>query len=270
MDAPGQTPLPFLEQLSLGTNDSVVTLVLRSDSATLAAGLGSGVPSSALLNRLNAGDTSGLTFQSALVGAFGSSIYPPTGSPIDTQLVNIPPGNGQNGFFQLSFVLPSGYSGAQISCGATMDYYGRAFLNGNPLTPAIDSSQPSPAPGTIAGNNDTFFSTKSAAFFHAGTNYFVLADINANGGASAGAFFCLATYRVPPSSLSDPAKLSGNQFQFTLTGDSGAMYRIEATTNFSAWTVLGTNTATGGSFLFVDPAAASGFKSRFYRAVLVP
>src|SRR5207249_1739347 len=50
VDAPGQTPLPFLEQLSLGTNDSVVTLVLRSDSATLAAGLGSGVPSSALLN----------------------------------------------------------------------------------------------------------------------------------------------------------------------------------------------------------------------------
>ena len=71
------------------------------------------------------------------------------------------------------------------------------------------------------------------------------------------------------ATLSNLAKFSGNQFQFTLTGDSGAMYRIEATTNFSGWTDLGTNTATGGSFLFVDPAA-SGFNNRFYRAVLVP
>ncbi len=151
-----------------------------------------------------------------------------------------------------------------------MDYYGRAFLNGSALTPAIDSSQPAPAPGTIILNNDIFFSAKTPAFFHAGTNYVVFADINANGGASAGAFFCLATYRVPPSTLSIPATLTGDHFQFTLTGDSGAMYRIEATTNLSAWTALGTNTATGGSFLFVDPAAASGFNNRFYRAVPVP
>jgi hypothetical protein len=47
------------------------------------------------------------------------------------------------------------------------------------------------------------------------------------------------------------------------------MYRIQAATNLSGWTDLGTNTATGGSFLFVDPAA-SGFNSRYYRAVLVP
>jgi hypothetical protein len=220
-----------------------------------------------MLNRLNTGDTSGLTFQSALVG---SGVQLPIGSPIDTQVVSIPPGNGQNGFFQLSFVLPPGYSVAQISCGARMDYYGRAFLNGNALTPAIDPAQPTPAPGTIILNNDTFFSAKNPAFFHAGTNYLVFADINANGGASAGAFFCLATHRVPPPALSIPATLSGDHFQFTLSGDSGAMYRIEASTNCSAWTVLGTNTATGGSFSFVDPAAASGFNNRFYRVVLVP
>ena len=72
--------------------------------------------------------------------------------------------------------------------------------------------------------------------------------------------------------LSSPSRVSGNQFQFTLTGDAGAMYRIEANTNLSnlaSWTNLGTNTATGGSFIFTDSAAA-GFGKRFYRAVLVP
>ena len=191
--APGQTSFPFLEQLSLSTGDNITTQILRSDTATLAAGLGSGVPSAALLNRLNLDDTAGLTFQSALAG---SGVNLPNGSPVGTQVVTIPPAGGQNGFFRMSFVLPAGYAGAQISCGATMDYYGRAFLNGNALTPAIDSSQPVPAAGTIRTTGDTFFSNKTAAFFHAGTNYVDFADINANGGPSAGAFFCLVTNSI--------------------------------------------------------------------------
>ncbi len=201
VDAPGQTTLPFMEQLTLSASDRVVTTVLRSDTSTLAAALGSGVPSAAMLNRLNAGDTAGLTFQPALAGAFGAStIDLPTGSPAGTQIVNIPAGNGQSGFFRLSFVLPPGYAGAQISCGATMDYYGRAFLNGNALTPAIDAAQQFPAPGTIRSelNQDVFFSSKNAAHFREGTNYVDFADINANGGASAGAFFALATFVVNP------------------------------------------------------------------------
>ncbi|GDY20965.1 hypothetical protein LBMAG56_23110 [Verrucomicrobiota bacterium] len=72
--------------------------------------------------------------------------------------------------------------------------------------------------------------------------------------------------------LSAPGRVAGNQFAFTLTGDSGAKYRIEANTNvanLASWTNLGTNTATGGTFLFTD-TTAPGLPRRFYRAVLVP
>ena len=72
--------------------------------------------------------------------------------------------------------------------------------------------------------------------------------------------------------LSAPGRVAGNQFAFTLTGDSGAQYRIEANTNLANlanWTNLGTNTAVGGSFRFTD-TTAPGLPRRFYRAVLVP
>ncbi len=72
--------------------------------------------------------------------------------------------------------------------------------------------------------------------------------------------------------LSGPSRVAGNQFAFTLTGDSGAKYRIEANTNLAnlaSWTNLGTNTATGGTFNFTD-TTAPGLPRRFYRAVLVP
>jgi len=198
VEAPGQVTLPFMEQLNLSASDRLTTIVLRSDTATLAAGLGSGVPSAATLNRLNTDDTAGLTFQPALAGAFGvTNFFVPVGSPAGTQIINIPPGNGQNGFFRMSFVLPPGFAGAQLSFGAAMDFYGRAFLNGNALTPAIDPSQPFPAPGTI-DNQDGFFSTRNQSFFRTGTNTVDFADINANGGASAGAFFVFATFVVNP------------------------------------------------------------------------
>ncbi len=203
VDAPGQTTFPFMEQLGLAAGDPVTTLILKSDATTLAAGLGAGVPSASTLTKLNAGDTTGLTFQNALVGPYGTTtVELPSGSPAGTQVVSIPTGNGQNGFFKITFQLPVGYAAAQISCGATMDYYGRAFVNGNALTPAISSSQPTPVDGTIRSElgEDVFFSTKNPAHFHSGTNEFLVADINANGGASAGAFFALVTYSMTPPS----------------------------------------------------------------------
>ncbi len=218
VEAPGAVPLPVFEQLGLATGDRVVTTTLVSDGMTGAAALGTGVPSAATLAKLNAGDTTSLTFSSALVGTFGTtSIELPTGSPAGTQVISIPSGNGQNGFFKMTFDLPSNFASAQLSCGATMDYYGRAFLNGNALTPAIDSAQPAPAAGTIRSElgQDVFFSTRTAGFFHAGTNTVLLADINANGGASAGAFFGLVTYVVDPMA-------GWRQTHFGTTANSGA------------------------------------------------
>jgi len=63
--------------------------------------------------------------------------------------------------------------------------------------------------------------------------------------------------------------LSSGQFHFQLNGLSGRNYRIDASTNLTAWVTLGTNTAFGGNFVFTDTNSPS-FKVRFYRAVLLP
>jgi len=71
-----------------------------------------------------------------------------------------------------------------------------------------------------------------------------------------------------PPTLSQPG-LSSGQFHFQLNGLSGRNYRIDASTNLTAWVTLGTNTAFGGNFVFTDTNSPS-FKNRFYRAVLLP
>ena len=61
------------------------------------------------------------------------------------------------------------------------------------------------------------------------------------------------------------AKVAG-QFSFTVTGTTGDLYAVEASTNLVNWVILGTNTAP---FNFVD-TNASQFSRRFYRAVYEP
>ena len=52
-------------------------------------------------------------------------------------------------------------------------------------------------------------------------------------------------------------------------GQAGSRWSVDATTNFTHWTALTTNTVTGASFDHVDMTAA-GFSDRFYRARFVP
>jgi hypothetical protein len=61
--------------------------------------------------------------------------------------------------------------------------------------------------------------------------------------------------------------LTNRQFHFRLTGTSGQSYILQATTNFTAWTPLQTNSTM--FYDFTDTNAAS-FPRRFYRAVLGP
>jgi hypothetical protein len=75
-------------------------------------------------------------------------------------------------------------------------------------------------------------------------------------------------------SLDGKSRLDGFQlrpdghYEFTLKGDSGRKYEIEATSDLNApWTVIGEVVLNGPSAPFVDPAAASG-ANRFYRAVV--
>jgi hypothetical protein len=67
--------------------------------------------------------------------------------------------------------------------------------------------------------------------------------------------------------LLNPAWPANGPFRVRLSGISGLTNIIQATTNFSTWTPVLTNTA--GIYDFTDPNSAS-YRSRFYRAVLGP
>ncbi len=89
-------------------------------------------------------------------------------------------------------------------------------------------------------------------------------------------------YQLPADEIQDNYNVSGRrpvaptfiagsvdtnrQFTLTLAGDpGGATWSVEATTNFSSWTALGTIVMTNTNVTFLD-TQASNFIYRFYRA----
>jgi len=58
-------------------------------------------------------------------------------------------------------------------------------------------------------------------------------------------------------------------FQFTLTGDLGANYEIDGSTNLITWISLAILTNSYGTSQFLDSAATNSSR-RFYRALLLP
>ncbi len=73
-----------------------------------------------------------------------------------------------------------------------------------------------------------------------------------------------------PPQLSGSLTGTGGAFQFTVSGQSGQEYVIQASTNLVDWVPVYTNPAPYISpFNFVDPNASS-YSSRFYRVVAAP
>jgi hypothetical protein len=178
----------------MGGAASANTLTVQSDASTLAAALGAGVPTPSVEALLDSGDTTGLTFDPVVVGAFGTFTPVPSGAPLTTSVVNIAPGDGESGFFKVTFTLPVGYSSAVLSGAANADDVGRVFLNGNAISPSITSGDSN----TITEFGDATFSTSNASFFHAGLNELLVADNNSGGGPSGAAFFANISYSPVP------------------------------------------------------------------------
>lgn len=66
-----------------------------------------------------------------------------------------------------------------------------------------------------------------------------------------------------------PTQLSGAGLDLLLMGETGRIYRIDASANLRDWLTLGTVSLTNSTQPFVD-ASAPNFDRRFYRAVLTP
>jgi Fn3 associated len=59
---------------------------------------------------------------------------------------------------------------------------------------------------------------------------------------------------------------TNQNFSVQFVGAAGSNYVLEATTNFTTWVPLSTNTAPSGAFILSDPNAKS-FPMRFYRVI---
>jgi hypothetical protein len=156
----------------------VKTVVVKSDGATMSASIGWGI-GAANTSRLDTPDTSGLEFVPAAVGAFGATIAVPAGAPPGTEVINIAPGGGYNGYFRAAFTLPAsldGITSITLHGAAAADDWGRAFLNGHPITPPMAGGA-----GAINGATQTFC-VDDASLFQPGTNEFLLSDSNTGAG----------------------------------------------------------------------------------------
>jgi hypothetical protein len=71
---------------------------------------------------------------------------------------------------------------------------------------------------------------------------------------------------LPAPRLTFVSTQSNGQFRFTLLGEAGRSYTIQASTNLVDWTALTNFVSATGTDQFTDPAAPS-FNRRFYRAV---
>ncbi len=67
--------------------------------------------------------------------------------------------------------------------------------------------------------------------------------------------------------LTNPLRQNDGCFHFTILGPAGQVLRIDATTNFTAWTSLATLTNVTGTLEFTD-TASTNFVRRFYRVVV--
>jgi uncharacterized repeat protein (TIGR03806 family) len=158
-----------------------------------------------------------------------------------------------------------------------------AWINSLPGTPALappiitpnGGSYIAPASVTLSAPdpNATIFYTLDGSL--PTTNSFLYSgalNLMSNASLSASAFetnfnnsvAASALFFVQPPYFTMAGFLANGQFQLGFAGVTGGNYVLQATTNFTTWTPVSTNTALTNLFNLLDPRATN-FPYRFYR-----
>ncbi|MGB8259844.1 MAG: CARDB domain-containing protein [Terracidiphilus sp.] len=168
-------------------------VTLKSDSTTLGAKVANWTEAG--LN--SASGAAGLSFIPVAVGAFGTYTNVPPGAPAGTVVVNIAPvptsGDANGGYFKATFNVPAGVTAVSLTGAANVDDTGRVFLNGNPLTQAMECS----GSNCVTESGNATFSTTNLAYFKVGgANTILISDANTHGGPSGTAFWIQVSVQV--------------------------------------------------------------------------
>jgi hypothetical protein len=103
-----------------------------------------------------------------------------------------------------------------------------------------------------------------------GVYYFAMTAIGADGQESVLSNETSYRRELPDGAQMQSQGVSGGQFVLTVSGTTSQTYDIEATQDFTTWTVIGTVTLdASGSLDFTDTNSAS-YPQRFYRAHETP
>jgi hypothetical protein len=101
-------------------------------------------------------------------------------------------------------------------------------------------------------------------------SYWVEAEVQWPDGRRAFATNSVSVSADAPPQLSNPQRMAGGGFSFTLAGKPLATYVIQASTNLGNWTPVATNTLPASGMLSITDSQAAGFSKRYYRALRTP
>lgn len=125
-----------------------------------------------------------LEFRNVASGRYFTSTAIPAGAPGETEVVNIPPGDGRSGYFKVSFVAPKNFSRVELVGKANVDDVGEVFLNRYHISTEV-----------IKQFGDASFSTNNLDLFRRGSvNELLIAAANIGGGPSGAAFYITITF----------------------------------------------------------------------------
>ena len=123
-----------------------------------------------------------------------------------------------------------------------------------------------------ASGQEPAFGTQSFTFTPGSQpgSYWVEAEVQWPDGRRAFATNSVAVSTAAPPVISNPQRLAGGGFSFTLAGAPFARYVIQVSTDLSVWAPMATNALSAAGVLAITDPQASSNSPRYYRAVRAP